>query len=196
MCCELCGEVKENPVYLINDTPLCICDNCYNKIIQNLDNAQLSTQNKSDNTVAGTVGAFLGSLLWVLIWVVVYAMGYIAVICGIILAICIIKGYEKFEGKLNKIWITITVIMTISMVFFANYLSYGYEIYLAFKNTDNINIFEGIRSVKFFLEEYPNIKSSFIGDLLLEYFFTIIGSVFTFIKAYKTSNFKYTTRKL
>lgn len=194
--CEICGEDMPTSINLINNIPFCTCEKCYGEIIGDLDDAQINFKNQKNNIVSGTVGAFLGSLIGVALWVVIYAIGYIASICGIVLAICAIKGYKKFGGKLDKAGIIITILVTIFMVYVANYISYGYEVYIAFKEVENINLLEAIRSVGFLVSEYEDFGNSFIGDLVFGYFFTLIGTVTTFINAYKEHNFKYKTRKL
>lgn len=195
-CCESCGENIATSVHMMNDIPLQVCDQCYEQIIDDLDYAQLAVKNKKGNVITGLVGAFIGSLIGVALWVIVYALGYIATICGIVLAVCIVKGYEMLGGKLNKTGIIITVLMTIFMVYVANYLSYGYEVYSAFKDMENIDIFQAVRLVKPMLSEYDDVKRSFIADLALGYVFTSIGTISVFVSAYKTSNLKYTVKKL
>lgn len=195
-CCSTCGEKSNISSYLINEALVHNCEKCYNETIQDLDDIQLSIKNRKGSFVTGLVGAILGSLIGVVLWVVVYAIGYIAAICGVVLAVCIIKGYELLGGKLNALGIITTALLTIFMVYVATYLSYGYEVYAALKNTENIDIFQGIRLVKPFLNEYEEVKRSFIGDLALGYLLTSIGAISTFISAYKRSNFKYKTKKL
>ncbi|WMM26088.1 DUF1097 domain-containing protein [Tissierella sp. MB52-C2] len=195
-CCESCGEDIDTSVYLINKNPLDICEKCYKDIIDTFHDARTNFRNQKSNIVAGIVGAFLGSLLGVILWIVVYAIGYIAAICGIALAVCTLKGYEKLGGKLDKVGIAITTLITIVMVFVANYLSHGYDIYAVFKDTEGINIFEGIRSVRFFLEEVNEFRSSYYENLIKGYLFTAFGAGSMFINTYRTKSFRCKTRKL
>ena len=195
-CCEICGEVTEVSTYIINGKTLCGCENCYSKTIDSLDDLKEAAKRKKGNVITGLVGALIGALIGVALWVAIYALGYIATICGIVLAVCIIKGFELFGGKLNLLGIVSTIAITIIMVYAATYISYGYSIYDAFKDTDNIDIFSAIRSVKGFISEYPEISKSFYGDLATGYLFTAVGTVSTFISAYQNSNGKYITKKL
>ena len=48
---------------------------------------------KRENVLAGIVGAFLGSLIGVACIVIVGQMGYVASICGLVMAVCSLKGY-------------------------------------------------------------------------------------------------------
>ncbi len=195
-CCEICGETAEISVYTVNGKILCACEDCYNKTIDSLDELKETIKRKKGNVITGLVGAFIGSLIGVALWVAIYALGYIATICGIVLGVCIIKGFELFGGKLNLFGIISTIIITIIMVYAATYISYGYSVYDAFKDTDNIDLFTAIRSVKSFLKEYSEIRASFYKDLVTGYIFTAVGTVSTFISAYQNSNGKYLTKKL
>lgn len=195
-CCEVCGEDISISAYLINDSTFYGCEDCYNKTISNLDAHQTHAKSKKGSFVTGIVGALLGSLIGVALWVTVYAIGYIAAICGIVLAVCAIKGYELFGGKLDLLGIISTMLITIIMVYIATYLSYGYSIYDTFRDTEEIDIFTAIRSVRDFITDYPEIQTSFYTDLAKGYLFTVIGSVSTFISAYRTSNGSYTAKKL
>ncbi len=195
-CCEICGELTNTSVHAINENTFLGCDDCYNKIITNLDEIKASVKSKKGNFITGLVGAIIGSLIGAALWVAVYALGYIATICGIVLAVCVIKGFELFGGKLNKLGICFTVILTIAMVYASTYIAYGYTIYDIFKDTDNIDIFTAIRSVTYFMKDYPEFSSSFYKDLVVGYIFTAIGTVSTFYTAYQHSNARYTTRKL
>lgn len=195
-CCELCGESANTSINLINTAPLRYCEKCSSETMATLEEAQTNFKNQKSQIISGIVGAFLGSLIGVALWVVVYAVGYIAAVCGVVLAVCTLKGYQKLGGKLDKLGITIAVVITMAMVFVANYISYGYEVYIAFKEIEDINIFQGIQAVGFFLSEYDDFRNSFIGDLIQGYFFTIIATATTFINAYKDSSCKYEIRKL
>ncbi len=195
-CCEMCGENKETEVHLINNKAVYVCETCYGQIIEGLDSLQENAKQRKGNFVTGIVGAFLGSLIGIALWVVVYALGYIAAICGVVLAVCIIKGYELFGGKLNVLGMIITITMTIAMVFVATYTAYGYELYSVLNEYESVGFIEAINGLKYFLMDYEDVRRSFIADLFLGYFFTAIGSISSFISAYRVSNFKYTAKKV
>ncbi len=195
-CCETCGDQSESSVYAINGNTFCGCNECYNNTISNLEDIKSAAKDKKGNLITGIVGALLGALIGAALWVAVYALGYIAAICGIILAVCIIKGYELFGGKLNKAGIALTVVLTIAMVYVSTYAAYGYTVYDTLKETENIDIFDAIRSVRYFIEDYPDIASSFYKDLVMGYIFTAVGTISTFYSAYQHASAKYSAKKL
>ncbi|MGL4773371.1 MAG: hypothetical protein ACRC2K_07390 [Clostridium sp.] len=194
--CENCGTQNTGALYEINKYPVFFCDSCYSSFTNEMNSLQQEFKEKNSNIATGIVGALIGSLIGVALWVIIYSLGYIAAICGFVLAVCAIKGYELLGGKLNKVGIIITAIITIAMVYVATYLSYGFEIYNTFKDIETITIFDAIKSVGIFKEAYPEIASAFTKDLLMGYLFTGLGAISTFFKAYKTSNYKYTTKNI
>ncbi|MBE6049954.1 MAG: hypothetical protein E7214_04635 [Clostridium sp.] len=80
--------------------------------------------------------------------------------------ICTIKGYEFFAGILSKKGIISSIIIVLIMVYISTHLSYGLEIYNAYKYEYDVTIIDCIRSVDNFLSDYDDIRSNFIDDLL------------------------------
>ena len=140
-----------------------------------------------DNVLTGTIGAFLGSLIGVALWIGVGLIGYIAAICGIVLAISTIKGYQLFGGKLNKKGIFITILITIVMVFVSQYLSLTLDAYNELKTDYDITIFEALQMMPELLTD-SEISRNFYLNLGLGYVFTIAGSVSVFKNSYKQAN--------
>ena len=64
-------------------------------------NAQQTAQ-KKENIVGGIVGALLGSLLGMLSVLILSQLGYVAALSGVIMAVCVLEGYEMLGGKLTK----------------------------------------------------------------------------------------------
>ncbi len=149
---------------------------------------QQTQREKKSNIIGGIVGSLIGALIGSIIWIIIYQLGYIAAVGGLAIAICSIKGYELFGGKLNLTGIIITSIITIMLVYLAQHVSLGIDIYNAYKEFD-ITIFDAIRSVPEFLAE-ESIMRPFFTDLIVGYILTLIGSVSYISRAYKQSNYK------
>jgi hypothetical protein len=156
---------------------------------------QLAVKSQKNNIIAGTVGAFLGSLIGVTLWVVVGLAGYIAAICGLVLSICTIKGYQLFGGKLDKKGMFITILITILMIFASQYLLLSFEVYNEFKVDYGITIFQAIKSIPEFLQE-AEVKRSFLADLGVGYLLTLVCTVSQFRISYKQANFKFKAEEL
>lgn len=178
-CCGKCGKEEGLSVYSINKKSEVLCAGCFSSLTNELQSQ--GNNEKQSNMLAGLVGAFLGSLIGVALWIVIYQLGYISGLVGFVLTICTIKGYEKFSGKLTKVGLFISVIISLVMIFVAEYLSLGILAYIEFsKIYSSIDIFSGIRAVPVLLEE-SEIFMEFIKDLAFGYVFCILGD-FTLIR--------------
>lgn len=186
-CCPICGENVEISPFVINGHFTACCDNCKLLIKIEIVEKQESIKNTKSNVIAGTVGAILGSLIGVALWIIVGLAGYIAAICGLVLAICTIKGYQLFGGKLDKKGMTITIVITILMIFVSQYLSLVFDIYNSYKTG---TIFDAIKLAPKVLT-IPKISKDFYYNLGLGYFFTLIASVSLFKNSYKQANYKF-----
>lgn len=188
-CCERCKEDKPITPHDINNNLFLLCNDCYVNYEEHLKNLAIENQKeyekslKKPNIIAGTIGALLGSLIGVALWIIVFQIGYIASICGVVLAICAMKGFELFSGRLTKSGVIVTIIITIVMVYISNHLSYGIDIYNYYRVTENITIWDGIRSVGSFVSEIPEFKQDFIKTLCMGYGFTLLGAFSTFKSA-------------
>ena len=187
--CSSCGEEIETTPFLLGSSIINCCKNCQLEIRNSITEQQNNFQSKSNNIVGGLVGGFLGALIGSIVWIGVYQMNYIASIAGLAIAICCIKGYQLFGGKLNLSGVIITSIITIIMVYFANHISLAIDIYSEFKMDYYITFFDALKSVPDFLQE-PSIREPFIEDLLVGYFLTAVGSFSYIKKSYTESNYK------
>lgn len=188
-CCEFCGDENNISPFLLEQSIVPCCKNCQIEIKNNITENQNNYQIKKNNILGGIVGGFIGALIGSILWIIIYQMNYLSAIAGLVIAICCIKGYQLFGGKLNLSGIIITSVITLFMVYFANHLSLAVSIYSEFKSYYDITFFNALSSVPAFLTE-PEIKSGFIQDLIMGYILTIAGSVYYIKKSYKDANFK------
>ena len=75
---------------------------------------------KKENIVGGIVGALLGSLLGMLSVLILSQLGYVAALSVVIMAVCVLKGYEMLGGKLTKKAVVISAVIMILMTYFAD----------------------------------------------------------------------------
>ena len=185
-CCPMCGENNNISPLLVNKTFIPCCHNCNLDTRNNIAESQNAMNNEKNNVLAGIVGAFLGSLIGAILWIVVGLLGYIAAICGLVLAICTIKGYILFGGKLDKKGIAITLLITIFMIYASEYCSLGLDIYNEFKVDYAITVFDAIKAVPDALID-ADISRHFYLNLALGYLFTIISSFSLFRQLFNNS---------
>lgn len=194
-CCGICGEERDVTPFVLNGRVFTCCKSCQYEIKDSINTQQEEFKSSNNNIVGGIVGAFLGSLIGVAVWLVISHLGYIASIAGLAIAVCCIKGFKMFGGKLNVSGMVITSIITIIMVYVSNHLALGLAIYTEYKSLYNISFFDSLKAVPEFLTE-TTIKMTFIKDLVIGYILTLAGSASYFKNAYREANYKIEAEEL
>lgn len=194
-CCSHCGN--EVPVTLcsINNAMDFMCDSCYNELCNSLENNKQELASKKGNVVTGIVGALLGALLGGVLWVIIYQLGYIAGIAGLVAAVCALKGYEKFGGRINAVGIVISLVIVTAVIYLAHNLAYAIEIKKAVEEVwgMNLSLTDAFRSIPDFLEEFPEIRAGYWKDLLVGYALTAAASFATVKTMFQNSTGSYKT---
>ena len=70
---------------------------------------------RPEHVAAGLVGAFWGSLIGVACIVIIGQLGYVAAFSGLVMAVCTIKGYERFSGSMSRKGAVIALIFIVGM---------------------------------------------------------------------------------
>ncbi len=194
-CCSHCGN--EVPVALcsINNTMDFMCDSCYNEMCSSLEGNKQEIAARKGNIVTGIVGAFLGALLGGVLWVLIYQLGYIAGIAGLAAAVCALKGYEKFGGKINAAGIVISVVIVAAVIYLAHNIAYALEIKKAVEEVwgMDVSLTDAFRTIPDFLKEYPEINAGYWKDLLVGYALTAVASFATIKTMFQNSTGSYKT---
>lgn len=193
-CCSNCGQHKQTADYLVGaGSVVQLCPECANNYGSRmaLDNQQNAM--KKDNVVAGVVGAFLGSIIGVICIIIIGELGYVAAISGVVMAICVLKGYEMLGGKASKKGIVISVIIMLVMTWVGDRLDWAIIIYkeLSQYADVNITIFDCYRMIPDMLSEGYMDMSNYITNLVMIYAFLLLGMIPTvkgFINDKKNEN--------
>ena len=128
---------------------------------------------KRENVLAGIVGAFLGSLIGVACIVIVGQMGYVASICGLVMAVCSLKGYEMLSGGLGKTGAAVSFVLMLIMTYLANQLEWA----ITASSALEIGIWEAFRAVPALREAGAIEDRAYWGGLAMLYLFTLVGAV-------------------
>lgn len=134
---------------------------------------------RQENLAAGIVGALLGSLLGAACIVFIGQLGYVAALSGLVMAVCALKGYEKFGGVLSKKGIVICCVIILAMTYFGNKMDWA----LSASQVLDMGFMECYRSISLFIEEEVIEASAYWGNLAMLYVFTLVGAVPTIISA-------------
>lgn len=146
-----------------------------------------SSEKGNGNIIAGVVGAFLFSLIGGLLYFAIYQCGYIAGIIGLVIFVLANFGYNLFSKSKNKASIAglvTSIIITVAMIFLAEYFCLSFEIYQTFKAEIDITFFDAVRATPDFLSE-SEVSNAFLGDLAIAYIFSFIASIGSIINAVK-----------
>lgn len=195
-CCRICGTQINLAEFSINGQYATMCHTCFEKAQADLSMAQQQNNDKKGNVVTGIVGALLGSLIGVAIWTIIYQLGYIAGIAGLVMAVCCMKGYEKFGGKLNVLGIIISMGIAIVMLYVAENIAVALEMFNELKTEYDITFFDTFQLIPSLLKEEASFRRVFIGDLAIGYILMLVASASTIISAYKNSNLMHEMTRL
>ncbi len=172
-CCEECGSLEQTLPVIAAGERTCLCEQCYKKLKENF-NIQAYTYDKKDESIlSGMVGAFLGSIIGVFSIIAFSQMGYVSAISGLILAICTLKGYELFSKKFSVKGIVISSIIMLVMVYVGDCIDWGITISQFF----DLDIFTSIRLIPELISEGLIDTDEYIRNLLLLYFFVLLGMI-------------------
>ena len=196
-CCQSCGHELPAATYRVHGAYLHLCSQCANEVSALNEQQQYQQTQKSENVIGGVVGAFLGSLLGVLVMVILDQLGYVAVLSGIVLAICTLKGYELLGGKIGKLGTILSVVIMVVMVYVGNRVTWSIEVVKELRDYLGLNFFESFRYLTEILElAGEEAQRSYLGSLAMQYLFAAIGAVPTILAAGKDRQLKYAVVRL
>lgn len=185
--CQVCGQQTDTEPYYVGSSLMHLCPACAARVSQDIHIASQKKMEKKENVVAGIVGALVGSLIGVLAIVLIGQLGYVAVISGIIMAICTLKGYELLGGKLSVKGIVISAVLMVIMTYVGNQLDWA----IVVMRELGYDLIYSFRLIPLLLEDGAIVASSYWGNLDLVYIFTVIGAVpcaMNMVKGQKTQS--------
>lgn len=129
-------------------------------------------EKRRESLVAGLVGAFLGSLLGMACIIVVSQLGYVASLCGVVMAVCTLKGYELLGSALSRKGAAAAGIITVVMTYVAYQIDCAIQVAVAAE----VDVFLAFRNMGMLLKEGYLDTGTYWGGLVLLYLFTLLGA--------------------
>lgn len=154
-------------------------------------NTAVNEDYKGDNgnILAGIIGAALFSLAGALLYFLIYQLGYIAGICGLVIFLLAKFGYKLFSKTKDpncKAGIIIAVLITVVVIYLAEYASVSYAILDAVHEMGytDATFADAIEATSAALED-PEAKGEFISELVMAYGFTLLACAGSIVSALK-----------
>jgi len=126
--CAYSGQECPVGLYQLGDSIFLINEESYQLLKSNLQIEVDSYQNKKENVLLGAVGALLGALIGGAVALFIARLGYVAMVAGVVLGICTIKGYEILGRKVSRKGIVISSIWMVITAFLVNQIDLAMEV--------------------------------------------------------------------
>ena len=194
--CELCGEMKETGAAYVAGNAICLCDECYDKATQNAAAYTANEKNKKENLVGGVVGALIGSLLGAASIILLSQLGYVAAISGVIMAVCALKGYELLAGRFSTVGLVVSIVLMLGMTYVGYQLDWSVAVYNELKDYYELSLLDCFRMIPEMLRQEIIDSSTYIGELVKLYAFTLLGAIPTAISSMRSRKLKKVTYRL
>ncbi|MCI1219771.1 MAG: hypothetical protein LKF99_04465 [Bifidobacterium sp.] len=181
-CCEHSGEITNTRACVIAGKPQLLSLASFQQLQQEAHDKNLTTPERSENIVGGIIGALFGSIIGAAMIVLIGQLGYVAVISGLVMGFCTVKGYELLSHRLDLKGIVISAAIMLVMVYVANRVDWSLTI---MREVPGAGFFDAFKAVPDLLSHGNISMSSYATNLGLEYLFTIVGAVPTVISLLK-----------
>ena len=181
---------------IMTGVPSLLCDSCYQQLGHLQEQNQQAELGKTENVVAGTVGALLGSLLGVACIVLLGQLGYVAAVSGIVMAICTMKGYELLAGRFSTVGLVVSIVLMLGMTYVGYQLDWSVAVYNELKDYYELSLLDCFRMIPEMLRQEIIDSSTYIGELVKLYAFTLLGAIPTAISSMRSRKLKKVTYRL
>ncbi|MBD5469818.1 MAG: hypothetical protein HDR19_01500 [Lachnospiraceae bacterium] len=183
-CCQTCGASTQTVGFMLKDARLHLCADCAARAKSENEVKAQERDRKSVNIIGGIIGALVGSLIGVACIVILGQLGYVAVISGIVMGYCTLKGFDKLGGKLTAVGIVISCVIMIAMTYFGNRLDWSISLASELRDYVDLSVFEWFRAVPAFVEEF-DMKGDYFASFAQQMLFVVIGAIPTVISISK-----------
>ena len=190
-CCEASGRTDNLLFCVVGGEVLLLTDEEYGKREIAVKERHYTKSEKGENVVTGIVGAFLGSIIGLIVIVLVGQLGYVAVLSGIVMGVCTVKGYAILGGKLSKKGAVISLIILVGMTFAAFILDSC--LYVIRQSPDDVAYIEEM--IRYFVDAVFK-EPKYTVELIKLFAFTLIGAVPAMLGAFRDEKMSITAYKL
>lgn len=153
---------------------------------------QKEFSSENTNIFYGFLGALIGGMIGVLIWVLLSYINIVAAFAGYAIIVFALSGFKKLGGRPKKVHIVGIVVLSIGLVFLAEYLSYVVLV----MQTGNLTLIDAFSLTAPILMRDPELIGNFLLNLLLGYVFFAVGGFRTIVTAFKETQYQFIAQRL
>ena len=191
---QVCGySGQEGPVslYQLGESVFIINEESYQFLKSNLQIEVDSYHSQKENVLLGTIGALLGALIGGAVALFIARLGYVAVVAGIVLGVCTIKGYEILGKKLSRKGIVISAVLMVITVFLVNQIDLAMEV-VSILGVEFAYAFRVVNEL-IFSGDFPD---NYFFNLAKLAIFTLVGAGISISSVWSRHKTKGTARKI
>lgn len=156
--CHQCNEPKEARVYYTREGSLCLCEDCFYKYKNNIEEEEYQKTHEPGNYLRGFAGALLYSLPGILVTLVFFnVLKTLAAVSAVVYIFLAQRGYKKFGGKQNIAGSMIVNLSGVLMTIFGIIVSY------------TVLIFTKVKSIELVTEMFRNaaVKRELLANIVM-----------------------------
>lgn len=129
------------------------------------------------NYAFGIIGAFVGALVGGIAWFLVGCVGYIAGIVGYLIIYLSAMGFKKGAKVLTKGGAVVAIILSVVMIFVANYALYAWQFTQAYEG--RFTFMECLGQLGGWMKGDSEVMGGFVKDICIGYAFTALAGFST-----------------
>lgn len=194
--CDEAGVVGFTSVYSVAGKYVLLTDESAKVMYTSLLKESKQEIGKSENYAGGIIGALLGAFAGALLFFLVARLGKIATICGIVMGVAIVFGYEHLGKKFSKVSGVICVFISIVITYLVFRLNASIIFYKLFEEQNyDIAFSYCFKNTRWIYETAGSI-SAYNHDFLFMMLVGVGGTLFAIWVEYTSQKTKYEMYRL
>ena len=171
-CSELSGRPDESSCYYVSGGLRFLTRDEYDTERNRAQSSFNEQTSKRGNPIAGIVGALIGSFAGLFVMVLIGQLGFVSPWTGLVMGVCVAKGYELLSGKFDTIGLVCSILIMVGMTYLGNQLDWAITIARAYE----ANVFDAFPVVNEVVKA-NELLPVYYRNLALYYFAMLCGAL-------------------
>lgn len=171
-CSELSGRPDESSCYYVSGGLRFLTRDEYDTERNRAQSSFNEQNSKRGNPIAGIVGALIGSFAGLVVMVLIGQLGYVSPWTGLVMGVCVAKGYELLSGKFDTVGLVCSILIMVGMTYLGNQLDWAITIARAYE----ANVFDAFPVVNEVVKA-NELLPVYYRNLALYYFAMLCGAL-------------------